>query len=41
MGALNIYKVDENKYQEFMQALDTQMQMQGSQTCLLYTSRCV
>ena len=32
MGALNIYKVDENKYQEFMQALDTQMQMQGSQT---------
>lgn len=32
MGALNIYKVDENKHQELMQALDTQMQPLGSQT---------
>lgn len=34
MGAFNIYKVDENKCQEFIQALNTQMQSLDSQTIL-------
>ena len=34
MGAFNIYKVDENKCQELIQALNTQMQPLDSQTIL-------